>query len=82
MRFSVIALTAFAGLSAAKRGCRRDRNHPGKGWYWVVRGDTLDSIAADFGEPSAQIFNDNPQAFQQNDPNSLKSWVTIYVDCK
>ncbi|KAG5922034.1 hypothetical protein E4U42_005626 [Claviceps africana] len=81
MRFSLLALTAFAGLSAAKRGCRHDKNNPGWGWYFVVQGDDLNSIAADFNEPATQIFGNNKGAFVKDNMDSLKSWVTIYVKC-
>ncbi|KAG5984976.1 hypothetical protein E4U55_002383 [Claviceps digitariae] len=77
MRFSVLALTAFAGLSVAKRGCRHDPKHPGWGWYWIVRGDDLDSIAADFGQSSDEIAKMNHIAIK----DSIPSWHTIYVRC-
>ncbi|KAG6068311.1 hypothetical protein E4U32_001095 [Claviceps aff. humidiphila group G2b] len=77
MRFSVLAVAAFAGIAAAKRGCRRDPKHHGKGWYWIVEGDTLDSIAADFGQTSAVIAADN----NIPNPDFIKAWTTIYVDC-
>ncbi|KAG6006857.1 hypothetical protein E4U21_006664 [Claviceps maximensis] len=73
MRFSIIALTAFAGLSVAKRGCRHDPKNPGWGWYWVVQGDTLGDIGADFGQPYQQIAEMN----HIPDPNSIPSWFTI-----
>ncbi|KAG5954134.1 hypothetical protein E4U57_004789 [Claviceps arundinis] len=79
MRFSILAVAAFAGLAAAaqKRGCRRDPKHHGKGWYWIVRGDTLDSIAADFGQTAAAIAADNGIP----NPDSIQAWTTIYVNC-
>ncbi|KAG5991706.1 hypothetical protein E4U52_003415 [Claviceps spartinae] len=77
MRFATLAVAAFAGIAVAKRGCKRDPKHHGKGWYWIVQGDELDSIAADFGQTADEIARDNGIP----DKNSIKSWTTIYVNC-
>ncbi|GJC86173.1 spore germination protein YaaH [Colletotrichum liriopes] len=74
----LVALAALTGMAAAKRDCRRDRANPGKGWYWIVQGDTLNSIATDFGTTADEIakLNGIPN------PDSIPSWVTIVVPCK
>ncbi|KAG6288635.1 hypothetical protein E4U09_005431 [Claviceps aff. purpurea] len=77
MRFSTLAVAAFAGIAVAKRGCRRDPKNHGKGWYWVVLGDDLDSIAADFGQTADQIAHDNGL----KDKNFIKAHSTLYVNC-
>ncbi|KAG6124374.1 hypothetical protein E4U24_006380 [Claviceps purpurea] len=77
MRFSTLAVAAFAGIAVAKRGCRRDPNHHGKGWYWIVLGDELDSIAADFGQTADEIARDNGI----KDKNFIPAHKTIYVNC-
>ncbi|KAG6124643.1 hypothetical protein E4U28_001404 [Claviceps purpurea] len=80
MRFSTLAVAAFAGIAVAKtnkRGCRRDPNHHGKGWYWTVLGDELDSVAADFGQSPDEIARDN--GIKNKD--FLPAHITIYVNC-
>ncbi|KAG5915979.1 hypothetical protein E4U61_004082, partial [Claviceps capensis] len=79
MRFTALAVTAFAALAAAKRGCRHDHKNPGYGWYWVVQGDSLNAIAKDLG--------DNAQAIQDRniakipDVYRMSYGFTIYVKC-
>ncbi|KZL80603.1 peptidase m23b [Colletotrichum incanum] len=73
----LVALAALAGMTAAKRGCRKDRANPGKGWYWIVQGDTLNEIAADFGTNAVDLAKDNGIP----NPDSIPSWVTIVVPC-
>ncbi|KAL2880348.1 hypothetical protein SGCOL_004401 [Colletotrichum sp. CLE4] len=72
----LIALSAV-GMVAAKRDCRRDRSHPGRGWYWIVEGDTLNEIAADFSSTANIIaaMNGIPN------PDSIPAWKTIVVPC-
>ncbi|KAG5967707.1 hypothetical protein E4U56_000688 [Claviceps arundinis] len=78
MRFSALAVAAFAGIAlAAKRGCRHDPKNPGMGWYWTVRGDDLNSIARDFGDDAQAIADRNGLA----NKDFLPSWITIYVKC-
>ncbi|KAG6087875.1 hypothetical protein E4U15_007191 [Claviceps sp. LM218 group G6] len=59
MRFSDLAVAAFAGIALAKRGCRHDHEHPGMGWYWTVEFDDLYSIAKDFGDDADAIARRN-----------------------
>ncbi|KAK2041072.1 hypothetical protein LZ31DRAFT_597530 [Colletotrichum somersetense] len=51
----LVPLAAIAGMAAAKRGCLPDPAHPGQGWYQIVEGDDLNSIAADFGTTAADL---------------------------
>ncbi|KAG5952002.1 hypothetical protein E4U58_000959 [Claviceps cyperi] len=78
MRFSALAVAVFAGIAAAKRGCRHDPKHPGKGWYWIVAGDTLGDIAADFGQTVPDLAREN----NIPNPDFIKAWTTIVVNCK
>ncbi|KDN64839.1 hypothetical protein CSUB01_06942 [Colletotrichum sublineola] len=55
----LISFAAFAGMAAAKRGCAPDSNKPGFGFYRVVQGDDLNSIAADFDTTSAALAQSN-----------------------
>ncbi|OLN85693.1 hypothetical protein CCHL11_08272 [Colletotrichum chlorophyti] len=73
------ALAALAGLAEATRGCRHDRKHPGLGWYWIVKGDTLDPIASDFGTTSDHLVALNPHVIHNKD--SIPAWTTIVVPC-
>ncbi|KAG6042625.1 hypothetical protein E4U17_001339 [Claviceps sp. LM77 group G4] len=77
MRFTTLVVAALAGTAVAKRGCRRDPKHHGKGWYYIVLGDDLDSIAADFGQTSDEIAFDNGI----KDKNFIKAGTTIVVKC-
>ncbi|TKW55375.1 hypothetical protein CTA1_4096 [Colletotrichum tanaceti] len=78
----LVALTALAGMSAAaavpkpKRGCRKGDN--GLGWYYIVPGDTLNEIAADFST-TAQTINDLNDVI--TNPDSIPSRTTIVVPC-
>lgn len=76
MRATFFITTVLCGLAAAKRGCRKDPEK-GMGWYWIVSGDTLDSIAADFGDTAQAIADRN------NIPNkdSIQAWTNIKVKC-
>ncbi|KAG6307221.1 hypothetical protein E4U22_004402 [Claviceps purpurea] len=77
MRFSDIAVAAFAGIALAKRGCRRDHEHPGMGWYWTVKFDDLYSIAKDFGDDADVIARRNGI----KDVRLLPAFINIYVKC-
>ncbi|OLN88128.1 hypothetical protein CCHL11_00327 [Colletotrichum chlorophyti] len=79
MRSSVIlSLAALAGLAVAKRDCRRDKANPGKGWYWIVSGDTLNSIASDFDTTADELAKLNSIP----DKDFIEAWTTIVVPCK
>ncbi|KAK1563992.1 uncharacterized protein LY79DRAFT_573819 [Colletotrichum navitas] len=73
----LISLAAFAGMAAAKRGCRPDPANPGQGFYLIVQGDVLKSIAADFGTTVDELAKTNniPQ------PDFIKTGTTIVVPC-
>ncbi|WDK16507.1 peptidase m23b [Colletotrichum graminicola] len=73
----LISLAAFAGMAAAKRGCRHDPAHPGQGWYYIVSGDDLNSIAADFGTTAAALAKTNNIA----NPDFISAGTTIVVPC-
>ncbi|KAG6056189.1 hypothetical protein E4U17_002432 [Claviceps sp. LM77 group G4] len=77
MRFTALAVTAFAALAAAKRGCRHDHKNPGWGWYWVVQGDNLNAIAKDLGDDAKAIQDRNkiPDVYR------MGYGFTIYVKC-
>lgn len=77
MRATFFASAALCGLAAAKRGCRHDPKTPGMGWYWVVPYDTLDDIAADFGDTAQNIADRN----HLRNKDFLPSYITIYVIC-
>ncbi|KAG6013701.1 hypothetical protein E4U54_006419 [Claviceps lovelessii] len=78
MRFSVIALAAFAGLSAAEvKTCRHDHKNPGLGWYWVLPGDTVDALAANFHTTRDVIVQLN--GLQNAD--FIQKYTTIIVPC-
>ncbi|KAG6113120.1 hypothetical protein E4U13_003979 [Claviceps humidiphila] len=77
MRFSALAVATFAGIAVAKRGCRHDPKHPGMGWYWTVRGDDLDPVAADFGDDAQAIADRNGL----KNKDFLPAGITIYVKC-
>ncbi|KAJ0372267.1 hypothetical protein COL26b_009189 [Colletotrichum chrysophilum] len=71
------AVAALAGLSEAKRGCRHDTANPGMGWYYIVSGDTLNDIAADFSTTAAHLAELNGIA----NPDSIPADKTIVVPC-
>ncbi|KAK1987770.1 hypothetical protein LZ30DRAFT_701436 [Colletotrichum cereale] len=74
----LIALAAFTGMAvAAKRGCRRDPANPGKGFYYVVLGDEVNSIAVDFGTTADEIAKLNGLA----NPDFIAADTTIVVPC-
>ncbi|KAK2033488.1 hypothetical protein LX32DRAFT_635184 [Colletotrichum zoysiae] len=73
----LVSLAAIAGMAAAKRGCLADKAHPGQGWYQIVEGDDLNSIAADFGTTADALAKTNNIA----DPNFIKQNTTIVVPC-
>ncbi|TQN69491.1 Cortical fragment-lytic enzyme [Colletotrichum shisoi] len=75
----LVALAALAGMTAAKRDCKRDKANPGLGWYWIVSGDTLNAIASDLGTTVQKIVDLND--FIKN-PDSIPAWTTIVVPCK
>ncbi|KAG6105799.1 hypothetical protein E4U13_007698 [Claviceps humidiphila] len=77
MRFSDLAVAAFAGIALAKRGCRHDHEHPGMGWYWTVEFDDLYSIARDFGDDADAIARRNGI----KDVRLLPAFINIYVKC-
>lgn len=77
MRATFFAFAVLGGLAAAKRGCRHDHQHPGWGWYWVVEGDTLESIAADFGDIDQAIADRNGL----KNKDFVPAWFTIVVKC-
>ncbi|KAG6053038.1 hypothetical protein E4U17_005085 [Claviceps sp. LM77 group G4] len=78
MRFSALAVAAFAGIAlAAKRGCRHDHKHPGMGWYWTVEFDDLFSIAKDFGDDADAIAKRNGI----ENKFLLQAFINIYVKC-
>ncbi|KAG6019832.1 hypothetical protein E4U40_006640 [Claviceps sp. LM458 group G5] len=81
MRISAIVVAAFAGIAVAKRGCRHDHRqdpkHKGMGWYYVVEGDDLDPVAADFGDTADAIAQRNGL----KDKNFVPAGMTIYVKC-
>ncbi|TEA13387.1 hypothetical protein C8034_v004412 [Colletotrichum sidae] len=88
MRFATIVVAALAGVAAAskpddKRGCRRDRAHPGRGWYWIVEGDTLGDIAKDFTSTPGFESSVKEIAKVNNIPNPdfIRAWTTIVVPC-
>lgn len=76
MRTTFFLTTVLCGLAAAKRGCKNDAEK-GMGWYWVVLGDTLDEIAADFGETAQDIATRNGIA----NKDSIRAWTSIKVKC-
>ncbi|KAI3397404.1 hypothetical protein diail_10735 [Diaporthe ilicicola] len=47
--FITISILALVASAVAKRGCAKDPNNAGSGWYRVESGDTLNAIAKDFG---------------------------------
>ncbi|KAF3801903.1 hypothetical protein GCG54_00015125 [Colletotrichum gloeosporioides] len=71
------AVAALAGLSEAKRGCRHDKANPGMGWYYIVSGDTLNDIAADFSTTATHLAEINGIA----NPDSIPADKTIVVPC-
>ncbi|KAG6023337.1 hypothetical protein E4U40_004038 [Claviceps sp. LM458 group G5] len=78
MRFSALAVAAFAGIAlAAQRSCRHDRRHPGMGWYWTGTGDDVEAVAKDFGDDAEAIATRN----HLEDNHVLPPWMTIYVKC-
>ncbi|KAK2063318.1 hypothetical protein LY76DRAFT_224734 [Colletotrichum caudatum] len=73
----LFSLAAIAGMAAAKRGCLADQANPGQGWYQIVEGDDLDSIAADFGTTAADLAKTN----NIQNPNFIVKNTTIVVPC-
>lgn len=71
------AVAALAGLCEATRGCRHDKANPGMGWYYIVSGDTLNAIAADFSTTAAHLAELNGIA----NPDSIPAGKTIVVPC-
>ncbi|GKT47657.1 uncharacterized protein ColSpa_07838 [Colletotrichum spaethianum] len=73
-----LAFAAFTGMAASKRGCKHDETNPGWGWYWVVVGDSLNAIAADFNTTAVELAKTN----NITNPDFLPAWVTIVVPCE
>ncbi|OHE98362.1 hypothetical protein CORC01_06358 [Colletotrichum orchidophilum] len=74
----LVALSAVGMATAAvRRTCRHDRANPGRGWYYIVEGDDLNHIAADFDTTAAFIGKLNGIT----NLDFIPAWTTIIVPC-
>ncbi|KAK2771965.1 endolysin [Colletotrichum kahawae] len=73
-----VAVSALAGLTEARRGCKPDVAHPGFGMYTIASGDNLNDIATDFGTTATQLATINSIP----NPDQIKPGNTLVVPCR
>ncbi|KAJ0366376.1 hypothetical protein COL154_003967 [Colletotrichum chrysophilum] len=73
-----VVMSALAGLTEARRGCKPDVAHPGFGTYTIASGDNLNDIATDFGTTATQLATINSIP----NPDQIKPGTTLVVPCR